>query len=142
MKSLLKTVSIVAIVVGISGCNAHNGSYVNNQTGGTLLGGIVGGVVGNHFGKGSGKTAATALGAVIGAMTGGNVGRSMDQPRIIYQNSPPVVYRHSSRLDRCASYPNEGVRAACNRGVAARNRARQHRMEREAFRFGRGYTKY
>ena len=49
-----------------------------NETAGTVLGGVAGAVVGNQFGKGSGKTAATALGAIIGATAGRNIGKSLD----------------------------------------------------------------
>ena len=143
MKTLFKTVSIIAIVAGISGCNAHNGSFLNNQTGGTLLGGAIGGLTGNQFGKGRGKTAATAFGAVLGAFAGNNIGRSLDNPRVIYQQAPSYGYNNSSYnvvgSARCNQFANEGVRASCNRGVAERNRKRQRMLEGQAFRLGRGY---
>ena len=136
MNKYIKAVSAVGMVALLAGCNAHSGGF-NNQTCGAVIGGLTGGVIGNHFGKGSGKTAATALGAVIGAMTGSNVGASRDRPRVVYQQ-PPVVYRPSAGSGRCAGYANEGVRAACNQGVAKREAERQRRLERDAYRRGYG----
>ncbi len=60
--------------LALSGCTTMS----ENETAGTIIGGVAGAVVGNRFGKGSGRTAATALGAVIGATAGRNVGRSLD----------------------------------------------------------------
>jgi len=138
MNKYIKTVSAVGMVALLAGCNAHSGGFNNAQMG-TVIGGVTGGVVGNQFGKGSGKTAATALGTVIGAMTGNSVGASMYRPRttVIYQQ-PPVTYRPSVGSGRCAGYANEGVRSACNRGVAKREAERQRRLERDAYRRGYG----
>jgi len=136
MNKYIKAVSAVGMCALLAGCNAHSSGFNNSQMG-TVIGGVAGGVVGNQFGKGSGKTAATALGAVIGAMTGNNVGASMDRPRVIYQQ-PPVIYRPQVGSGRCAGYANEGVRAACNRGVAEREAERQRRLEEDAYRRGRG----
>jgi len=61
--------------LALSGCSGMS----ENETAGTILGGVAGAVVGNTFGKGSGKTAATALGAVIGATVGRNIGSSLDE---------------------------------------------------------------
>lgn len=137
MNKYIKTVCAVGMVALLAGCNAHSGGFNNAQMG-TVIGGVTGGVVGNQFGKGSGKTAATALGAVIGAMTGNSVGASMDQPRTVIYQQPPVTYRPSVGSGRCAGYANEGARAACNRGVAKREAERQRRLERDAYRRGYG----
>ena len=59
----------------LSGCATMS----ENETAGTIIGGVAGAVVGNKFGKGSGKTAATALGAVIGATVGRNIGQALDE---------------------------------------------------------------
>ena len=139
MNKIMKTMSAVGMVAVLAGCNAHSGGFNNAQMG-TVIGGVTGGVVGNHFGKGSGKTAATALGAVIGAMTGSSVGSHMDRPhntRTVIVREPQVRYRrHGSGV--CAHYANEGVRAACNQGVAKREAERQRRLERDAYRRGYG----
>lgn len=134
MKHLLKTTAVIAIVA-LSGCNAHNGG-LSNKTKASLLGGVAGGFVGNQFGNGSGNAAATALGAVLGVVAGqslvqdGPVQQPVQQP--VYQvNSPYVI------SGTCDQYFNQGARAACNRGVSDRDRARQRRLEREAYRFGR-----
>ena len=134
MKHLLKTTAVIAIVA-LSGCNAHNGG-LSNKTKASLLGGVAGGFVGNQFGSGSGNAAATALGAVLGVVAGqslvqdGPVQQPAQQP--VYQvNSPYVI------SGTCDQYFNQGARAACNRGVSDRERSRQRRLEREAYRFGR-----
>ena len=124
MKHLLKTTAVVAIVA-LSGCNAHGGG-LSNKTKGALLGGVAGGFVGNQFGGGSGNAAATALGAVLGVIAG----QSLSQDAPVQQ-----PYMSSSS---CSQYTNQGARAACNRGVAARENQRQNRLEREAYRAGRG----
>ena len=124
MKHLLKTTAVVAIVA-LSGCNAHGGG-LSNKTKGALLGGVAGGFVGNQFGGGSGNAAATALGAVLGVIAGQSL--SQDAPvQLPYMSS-----------GSCSQYTNQGARAACNRGVAARENQRQNRLEREAYRAGRG----
>ena len=124
MKHLLKTTAVVAIVA-LSGCNAHSGG-LSNKTKGALLGGVAGGFVGNQFGGGSGNAAATALGAVLGVIAG----QSLSQDAPVQQ---PYMSSGS-----CSQYTNQGARAACNRGVAARENQRQNRLEREAYRAGRG----
>ena len=73
-RNLLAGLLIAGLGAAASGC----GGMGQNETAGSIIGGVAGAVVGNQFGSGDGKTAATALGAVIGAMVGGNVGRSLD----------------------------------------------------------------
>ena len=124
MKHLLKTTAVVAIVA-LSGCNAHGGG-LSNKTKGAVLGGVAGGFVGNQFGRGSGNAAATALGAVLGVIAG----QSLTQDVPVQQ---PYMSSGS-----CSQYTNQGARAACNRGVAERENQRQNRLEREAYRAGRG----
>ena len=131
MKHLLKTTAVIAIVA-LSGCNAHNGG-LSNKTKASLLGGVAGGFVGNQFGSGSGNAAATALGAVLGVVAGQSLVQDaapVQQP--VYQMSSPYVISGT-----CDQYFNQGARAACNRGVSDRERSRQRRLEREAYRFGR-----
>jgi len=133
MKHLLKTTAVVAIVV-LSGCNAHGGG-LSNKTKGAVLGGVAGGFVGNQFGRGSGNAAATALGAVLGVIAGQSLTQDapVQQPLPFYQMNQPYMSSGS-----CSQYTNQGARAACNRGVAARENQRQNRLEREAYRAGRG----
>ena len=73
-RKLLAGLFIAALGPALSGCATMS----ENETAGTIIGGVAGAVVGSKFGKGSGKTAATALGAVIGATVGRNIGQSMD----------------------------------------------------------------
>ena len=74
-RNLVAGLFIAALAVAGAGCAPMS----ENETAGTIIGGIAGAVVGNQFGKGSGRTAATALGAVIGATVGSNIGRSLDE---------------------------------------------------------------
>ena len=103
---------------------------------GPVLGGVAGGFIGNQFGKGTGKTAATALGAVGGILLGQQLQRPVS-PRHIHGGT---WYRAPAHVvvNRCDTYYNPGARAACNRGVADRNRARQRRVERQAYDSARG----
>ena len=130
MKHLLKTTAVIAIVA-LSGCNAHNGG-LSNKTKASLLGGVAGGFVGNQFGSGSGNAAATALGAVLGVVAGQSLVQDAPVQQPVYQTSSPYVISGT-----CDQYFNQGARAACNRGISDRERARQRRLEREAYRFGR-----
>ena len=130
MKHLLKTTAVIAIVA-LSGCNAHNGG-LSNKTKASLLGGVAGGFVGNQFGSGAGNAAATALGAVLGVVAGQSLVQDAPVQQPVYQTSSPYVISGT-----CDQYFNQGARAACNRGVSDRERSRQRRLEREAYRFGR-----
>lgn len=42
------------------------------NTGGTIVGGVLGAALGNQVGRGDGKTVATAVGAVLGSQLGGS----------------------------------------------------------------------
>ena len=119
-------VTLCVGALGLMGCN-----MATNQGVGAVSGGVVGGLLGNTVGSGSGKTAATAVGAVLGTIAGSNIGASMDRPRNVIIQSPPVAY------DSCARYyNNEGARAACQRGRDARARNRQMWLENRAYRDG------
>ena len=74
-RNLFAGLLVASLGTALSGC----GGMGENETAGSILGGVAGAVVGNQFGSGDGKTAATAAGAVIGAMVGGNIGRSLDE---------------------------------------------------------------
>jgi len=102
---------------------------------GSILGGVAGGFIGNQFGKGTGKTIATALGAVGGVLLGKQLHRPPHHvPSPHYGNRTPTTVVTTS----CDAYRNPGARAACNRGVADRNKAYQRRVENQAYRAGRG----
>ena len=66
---------LTAALAATTGC----ASMSQQETAGTVLGGVAGAVVGSQFGKGDGRTAATALGAVIGATVGRNIGKALDE---------------------------------------------------------------
>ena len=71
----LQATLLTAALTAATGC----ASMSQQETAGTVLGGVAGAVVGNQFGKGDGRTAATALGAVIGATVGRNIGQALDK---------------------------------------------------------------
>ena len=117
---------------------ALSACLTNNQSGGALLGGAAGGLLGNTIGGGSGNTAATIGGAILGTIVGSQVGGSMDRPQTtttIVQQSP-VPYKQWTP-DECAQLTNPGVRSACERGIAERNRERQRNAEQRAYQCGR-----
>lgn len=49
-----------------------------NQTAGTIIGGIGGAILGSQIGGGSGWIIATAVGTLGGALIGSEIGRSLD----------------------------------------------------------------
>ena len=74
-RNLLAGLFAASLVPSLAGCAGMS----ENETAGTILGGVAGAVVGNQFGDGDGKTAATALGAIIGATVGREIGHSLDR---------------------------------------------------------------
>ena len=117
---------------------ALSACLTNNQSGGALLGGAAGGLLGNTIGGGSGNTVATIGGAILGTIAGSQVGASMDRPQTtttIVQQSP-VPYKQWTPSE-CAILTNPGVRSACERGIAERNRERQRNAEQRAYQCGR-----
>ena len=103
---------------------------------GPILGGVAGGFIGNQFGRGTGNTIATAVGAVGGVLLGQQLQRPIP---------PTHTHTHGGYIpapvvgaSRCGLYRNPGARAACNRGVADRDRAYQRAVERQAYEIGRG----
>jgi surface antigen len=54
-------------------------AHADQQTWGTILGGVIGAVAGNSVGGGNGRIAATILGAGIGAALGNGIGESLDE---------------------------------------------------------------
>ena len=127
----------IAIVASTMLTGCQTSAEANDQWLGPILGGVAGGFIGNQFGKGTGKTAATAFGAVSGVLLGQHLQRPVS-PRHMhggYVNRAPAHVVVTS----CDTYYNPGARAACNRGVADRNREHQRRVERQAYDIGRGY---
>ena len=79
MKSYVKIISNVLILVtSVFMLNACSGQ-INKQSGGTLIGGLAGGLLGSQFGGGEGKLIATGVGALAGALIGGQIGKSNDE---------------------------------------------------------------
>ena len=130
-----KSLAIAAVAVTmLSGCQTSTNAQ--DFPLGPVLGGVAGGFIGNQFGKGTGKTAATALGAVGGVLLGQQLQRPVSTEHThggsVNQAPAHVV------VTGCDTYYNAGARAACNRGVADRNKAYQRRVENQAYRAGRG----
>ena len=121
MKKLLL---VGACLVALSACQVHNPS-----TGGAVIGGLTGGLLGNTIGKGNGKTVATVGGAILGTivgaeLAGGNRGRRPQQRTMV-------------TVGQCNHIANDGARAACEQGVAERDRQRQQQAEDHAYQCGR-----
>ncbi len=119
-----------ACLLALSACQ------MNSQTGGALLGGAAGGLLGNTIGKGSGRTAAIVGGTLLGTFAGSQLGASMDRPRSVIVQQSQVPYNQWTTAE-CGHLTNPGVRSACERGIAERNRQRQRQAEQRAYRCGR-----
>ena len=126
-------IAVVAATM-LTGCQTS--AEANDQWIGPILGGVAGGFIGNQFGKGSGKTAATAFGAVSGVL----LGQQLQRPVPPRHTHGGYVNQYPSHVvvTKCDAYYNPGAKAACNRGVADRNRAHQRAIERQAYDIGRG----
>ena len=136
-----KTLAVVAVAATMM--TAAIQAKANEFPLGPILGGVAGGFIGNQFGRGRGNTIATAMGAVGGLLLGQQLQRPSAPTYGGYQGyAPEPRYRryHRSHVvtTSCDAYRNPGARAACNRGVADRNRAYQRAVERQAYSIGRG----
>ena len=74
MKPRIFTISVISLLLAISGCT----SEPTKQDAGMVIGGILGGVLGSQVGHGDGTTAAIIVGTMLGGAIGGSVGKSMD----------------------------------------------------------------
>ncbi len=72
MKKFISICLISISLFNLAGC------ALNNQSMGTITGGLIGGLVGSRFGRGSGRGVAIAVGALAGSMIGTAIGRRMD----------------------------------------------------------------
>lgn len=68
-----KTVVILLVSMSLVACVPPN-----NESIGSVTGGVVGGLLGSQFGGGTGKIAAAVGGTLLGAYLGGSIGRTMD----------------------------------------------------------------
>ena len=122
----MKKLLLVGVcLIALSACQAHNPS-----TGGAVIGGLTGGLLGNTIGKGDGRTAAIIGGAIVGTIVGAELAganRSHSQPQ----------QRTRVTVGQCNHISNAGVRAACEQGVAERDRQRQQQAEDLAYQCGR-----
>lgn len=71
---LKKTLCIVLITAGLTGCVGMG----PKQSAGQLIGAATGAVVGAQFGKGSGQLVGVALGTLAGTYIGGAIGQQLD----------------------------------------------------------------
>jgi surface antigen len=76
--SLIRTGALAVLILAgsLGGCSSDRGQ---NETIGTVLGGIAGAVIGSQFGSGTGQIVATAAGTLAGAWIGNAIGRSLDE---------------------------------------------------------------
>jgi surface antigen len=75
MKQAIKTISVIALLIG-----SLNVFALDSKEGvGAVVGGVVGGVIGNQIGGGSGNAIATGIGIIVGAAVGSSIGASLDR---------------------------------------------------------------
>ncbi len=129
-----KILLVGTCLLALSACQAHN-----PQTQGALIGGLTGGLLGSTVGKGSGRMLATGAGAVLGTIVGTNLGANNrnTHARNDYEYNQYYNQRASANYSPCARIVNDGARAACERGVAERDRAAQKQAEQRAYECGR-----
>ena len=121
-----KFLLIGTCLLALSACQAHNPQTQQ----GALVGALAGGLLGNTVGKGTGKTIATGVGAVLGTLVGQELAggnRGHQEPR----------QRTVMTVGNCNNIANAGARAACERGVAERDRIAQRQAEQRAYQCGR-----
>ena len=107
---------LLTLPILLAGCQMGSPEYIGGTTAaGALLGYAV-------TGDDEGAVRGAALGAVYGLANS-------------YQQSGNVYHR-----DGCSRYRhNQGAYAACKRGQERRAREHQRKLERRAYRSGRGY---
>lgn len=75
MKQAIKTISIIALLIG----SLNVFAFDNKSDAGAVVGAVVGGVIGNQIGGGSGNVIATGIGIIVGAAVGSSIGASLDR---------------------------------------------------------------
>ena len=120
-----KFLLVGACLVALSACQVHNPS-----TGGAVIGGLTGGLLGNTIGNGDGRTAATVGGAILGTIVGAELAGGNRGNRQSQQRTRVIV-------GQCNHIANDGARAACEQGVAERDREKQLQAENHAYQCGR-----
>lgn len=75
MKKMNLVTALLLTSIIAAGCSSTGGQ---NQTGGTIVGGVAGALIGSQFGGGTGRVVGAAVGTLGGALIGSEVGKSMD----------------------------------------------------------------
>jgi len=95
-------VGVVALGLGVAGCQQQG----PKQTIGTLGGAAVGGLAGAQFGSGSGQLAAVAIGTLLGAFVGSEVGKSLDKADQAYAAQTANEALESNRSGERSDWQN------------------------------------
>lgn len=75
MKQIIKSIAIVAMLIG----SVNAVAFDSKSDAGAVVGAVVGGVIGNQVGGGSGQVIATGIGIIAGAVIGSSIGQSLDR---------------------------------------------------------------
>lgn len=99
---------------------------LNNESVGTMTGGILGGVLGSTIGHGSGTTVAIIGGTILGSFLGNQVGKSMDEVDKMKFNSAlektPTSQTYTwHNPDNGNTYTVQPTRTTMQAGKACRN---------------------
>lgn len=75
-----KHIAVILTVFSLGACaqNQGNSGLLNNQTLGSVVGGLGGAAVGSQLGEGRGRTLAIIGGGLAGTLIGGQLGRNLD----------------------------------------------------------------
>lgn len=80
MKKMMMTVCVMASVA-LAGCE---GTSMNKESVGGVLGAVTGGIIGSNVGKGKGQLVGVGVGTLVGALIGSQVGKSLDKADMTY----------------------------------------------------------
>lgn len=84
----------------------QQGSTIDKQDIGTVLGGIGGGVAGAQFGKGKGKIASTVAGVLLGGVIGNQIGSSLDRADMAYNDRTSQAALETNPIGQPMSWSN------------------------------------
>jgi surface antigen len=89
MKFIAVALSTALVMPMVAGCAQNaDGSGIDGQTMGQVIGGVSGAFLGSQFGEGSGKIVASVAGAMLGAWAGSKIVQGMNaQDRGMYENA-------------------------------------------------------
>jgi len=103
MKKYFYSLSLVAFIVAIAGCNPYN-----NEGEGAAAGGALGALAGGIIGHQSHDTGAGMLiGGAVGAVTGAAVGSTIQKP--VVEEPAPVVVEQPAQVVPTTTYSGDSA---------------------------------